>query len=235
MPSSLPRVDVITPTGGRPEALANLRDYLDRQTYEGFIRWIVVNDVDPVLQIPASDRVCIIERYPRWNGLPTLGLNLAHALHASRGDFCVVMEDDEWYAPGYIERMVEGLLTCDLFGLAPSIYYHVGRRLWRPCQNKLHASLATTGWRKHMNNVVAKVALNNDRFLDIKLWSIQAARRTIVPMDGLSVGIKGMPGRVGLGAGHRLKTGRKDPTLDNLRKWIGDDVANYERYGEAKP
>jgi hypothetical protein len=46
----------------------------------------------------------------------------------------------------------------------------------------------------------------------------------------MTVGIKGLPGRPGIGAGHRMK-GISDPKLAVLKKRIGDDSAAFAMYG----
>jgi len=50
----------------------------------------------------------------------------------------------------------------------------------------------------------------------------------------MSVGIKGMPGRAGLGEGHAGHPRyAPDPSLNVLRQWLGPDAGHYARYYHA--
>jgi len=41
------------------------------------------------------------------------------------------------------------------------------------------------------------------------------------------VGIKGVPGRTGIGVGHRADFGQPDPGGNTLRAWIGERASAY--------
>src|SRR5690606_18474320 len=65
-------------------------------------------------------------------------------------------------------------------------------------------------------------------FVDVALWreGANGVRRKLRPASTTCVGIKGLPGRGGLGMGHRLgRRQRHDPTGATLRKWLGADDA----------
>lgn len=55
--------------------------------------------------------------------------------------------------------------------------------------------------------------------------------RVVSRTESLCIGIKGLPGRAGIGIGHRLGPNEKtdhDGTI--LREWIGDDAARYSGF-----
>jgi hypothetical protein len=60
------------------------------------------------------------------------------------------------------------------------------------------------------------------------LWSLVRRNECAFSHQMTVVGIKGLPGRAGLGVGHRPGTGwTPDPDFVRLRSWIGDDVDSY--------
>jgi hypothetical protein len=65
------------------------------------------------------------------------------------------------------------------------------------------------------------------KFIDLELWKGGKGRLFDTQM---TVGIKGLPGRPGIGAGHRMK-GIRDPKLVVLKKRIGADSAAFAMYG----
>ena len=63
-------------------------------------------------------------------------------------------------------------------------------------------------------------------FIDIKLW--RGHRDAILFGGHRVVGIKGMPGRGGIGMGHKPGfSGQRDPKGELLRQWIGADADWY--------
>ncbi len=71
-------VYVLTPTGARPEGLALLGEYLNAQTYEGPLTWVVVDDCDPATRIPTMRRgVDIVVVRPDWRWAPGMNTQAA--------------------------------------------------------------------------------------------------------------------------------------------------------------
>jgi peroxiredoxin len=102
-----PLVSVILTTRDRPNFLRFALTCYQQQTYENR-ELIVVDDgdrfpVDPSLVEAAGGRLV---RAPL--GTP-IGAKLNLGLEAAEGSLCQKMDDDDWYAPAYIETMVEKL------------------------------------------------------------------------------------------------------------------------------
>jgi hypothetical protein len=222
-------VYLITPTGGRPEGLRLLANYLNAQTYAGPMVWIVVDDCDPETPLPPVRAGITIDHVrPAWRWQPgqnTQARCLAAALALVPADGRVlVLEDDDCYLPQHVELLADALQDADLVGEAPSVYYNVAVRRWRNMGNSAHASLCATGMKGAALTLFGTLCSINARRLDMTLWRDYRGPRRLLPQSQV-VGIKGMPGRAGIGVGHRDDMGEPDPCGDTLRELIGADRA----------
>lgn len=223
-------VSLITCTGGRPEAFALLEQWIAGQTYQGELDWIVVDDCDPPTCCTMGQTV--IRPRPRWSpGQCTMPRNLIEGLEAAQHEKILFIEDDEAYLPGYVADMVTLLDMAQLAGEIPAHYYHVVKRQYREINNHRHASLCQTGIRRELRTRVKALAERAQPFIDVKLWDPVAASLLVTASNVVS--IKGMPGRPGIGAGHRARASwAKDPDLRKLASWLGEEgAAKYERFG----
>lgn len=241
-------ITAITPTGDRPLALLMCQQWMERQTMPPD-QWIVVDDGKE----PYRPGVCgYIRRRPQPDDPKhTLNINMLEALRHVKGDKIIIIEDDEYYAPGYIEEMSRRLDTYALVGIGWSKYYHLPSRGYARHANIAHASWAQTAFRAEMIPLVAgTVGQVNQDYMDVRVWracggGIVAGRdktgwcravgdRACVFDDGdtpLYVGMKGLLGRPGIGIGHRAQTYKTFDTDGSiLKSWIPDaqDRAVYE-------
>lgn len=226
---------VITCTGNRQAAFTLCAEYMARQTYSGPIQWIVVDDGG----MPTSRHVkkyqdqLTIEtvRFPNsHNGKNTLPRNLIGGLERVKYNKVLFMEDDDHYSPDYLTNMAHLLDRAPLAGQTPSRYYNVATRQYREFPSRKHASLCQTGIRAELIPQLTLCA-NAGGPIDMALWR-NVPGGLLEPGSDV-VGIKGMPGRPGIGVGHRPTcTWSVDPRLEVLRSWIGDDAAHYERFAE---
>lgn len=227
------RVTAITPTGDRPLALSLLRRWVEKQTRQPD-QWIIVDDGrEPIKLTDVPDWAALVRREPVPGDPPhTLSVNLAAAIPHITGERILILEDDEYYAPRYIEEMTARLATHDVVGICKNKYYHVGTGGYCMHPNLGHASLAQTGVRSsflpELRELVAELSRD---FLDIRIWKrVERTGRGNLFLDGadpLYLGIKGLPGRPGIGVGH---VGQRyalfdGPGRDQLRKWIPDPEA----------
>lgn len=224
---------LITPTGGRPKAFALCRKYMERQTFQGPVQWIIVDDGE---QPQAPNYECarfeLVKVYPepKWQpGKNTQHRNLLAALPHVKYEKILIIEDDDWYAPTYLETMDTMLDDGHLVGSTLAHYYNVAERIYRRHGNKRHASLCETGMTTRLIPVLEEICREGAKWIDISLWARwQGAKKMRQPVVRLCVGIKGMPGRFGLGMGHRMGTSvhfKRDPEGTVLREWIGDEDA----------
>ncbi len=105
----LPRVTVLTLTYNRRHTLARVFDSLRSQTYRDF-EWLIVDD--------GSDdgTAATVERWRRsrpgfdirYQWQPNAGKHIAHnrGVALARGEFCSIIDSDDWYIPTALERLV---------------------------------------------------------------------------------------------------------------------------------
>jgi len=253
------KITAITLTGDRPLAFSLCRKWMVSQTRQPD-QWIVVDDGVWPMYPPMFCEYIRRERQPS-DPKHTLVLNMIEAVKKVTGDAVVVMEDDEYYSPRYIEEMARRLDHYEIVGIGRSKYYYVPTGGYIRHDNLGHASLAQTAFRSSFMYEFRSI-LNGDSFLDVRLWTIvngpraslcdarnrsERERRTkdgrgIIFDDGeencLYLGIKGMPGRAGIGSGHKPQAyGKHDKDRSILKKWIGVEAATVymQLQGDARP
>lgn len=231
-------VTLINAPGWRPESLRIFQKYLNQQTYSGVIQWVVIDDQSTPLQLgPLMANIqAEIRKGPTvWQeGLNTQKVNLTEALKYVKGKYLFFAEEDDFINPKFIETMVWMLDRFVLVGESNSKYFNVAVPGWKQMSNFRHASLSSTGMRiealPHLQAAIAAQGL----YIDIELWGNvrRAGLPTLLFSDKqLSVGIKGMPGRAGIGVGHtKTKDYLIDPKGDKLAEWIGADIVNYRPF-----
>lgn len=210
---------VITPTGGRPESLALLDRYLQRQTFQDFT-WIVLDDCEPCTPVPERCDKYIKAEWT-WTGKNTQSQSMLRLLdEVDDKDKLVICEDDDWYGPDYLQKMFDALDEYDVVGEAQALYYNIQNMTYQNMGNTKHASLCSTGVKNTGVQRLRKMAAK--KYIDLELW--KTGGLLLETRD--SVGIKGMPGRMGIGVGHSMN-GTPDPTGIYLWSLIGDDAYNY--------
>lgn len=198
-------INLLTPTGARPEAFAKCVEYMKAQTYTKPVRWIIVDDGPEAMETPEIDgwEIIHIRPEPLWKPGQTTNTqarNLKEGLKHITNAPLVIVEDDDQYAPWWLEQCREWLKHDDLVGEAPSLYRHLnGKEKWMG--NKAHASLCATAMKGPAIEQFKK-ALGYYRGIDSTLWRI--CKGKIYPHNGGVIGIKGYPGRPGIGMGHKL-------------------------------
>lgn len=225
----------LTPTGMRPEGLALLGEYLNAQTYRGPLTWVIVDDCDPATRIPTMrEGIRVLFEYPVWTWRP--GMNTQSACmweglgHVPDDATLFVLEDDDVYLPNYMNAMLAQ--SAELIGERDARYYNVASNRWRVLPGKVHSSLASTVCRGQALQLLRDICKNvNQTRLDFNLWKTFDGPKMLLSEHNV-VGIKGLPGRPGIGVGHRKSFGSVD--IDNrLRQWIGDYANNYEIFRAA--
>jgi hypothetical protein len=187
------------------------------------VRWIVATDGGDDYEFPEGAEV----RYRRFDPtVNSLAANLLLGLESlGPDDRVLLVEDDDYYAPGYLSAYAERLGWYELLGAPNSRYYNVAARRWRRLDNNRHASLAQTGVTGPAIDTLRSVCRSrlgrlDKPFLDLDLWRSFQGRKTLDPaLSGLHIGIKGLPGTPGYGIGHRDTFGMPDEHGDVARAW----------------
>lgn len=222
---------LLTATGARPQAWAICERLMFAQDYAGPVRWIVVDDGPEPQQVTFKRdgwQVVVIRPAPLWQaGQNTQARNLLKGLDAVPADGrLVIIEDDDYYSPDWLTTVAARLEKAELVGECQARYYNVALRKGRQLRNNGHASLCSTAMRGRALATFRSVCRPGRQFIDLDLWKRHPSRHLFT--GHRVVGIKGLPGRGGIGMGHRDNfTGTADPDLNLLRQWIGDDVELY--------
>lgn len=202
-----PVVTLITPVTDRPEAWALCEKYMAQQTVwkEYTIQWIVVGDDEykPVKCTLGQEYYFGGLQYKA--GINTQRYNLDTALSKVKGDRIFFVEEDDYYSSTYLEVYLDLLKHAQVVGESNVVYYNVKNRFYRNQQNFHHASLSQTAFRKELLPLMYQTIHSGEMYMDIALWR-ERRRATSILFEGLTlgVGIKGMPGRKGIGFGHTM-------------------------------
>lgn len=224
------RISLITPTADQPAGIALCERWIARQTVQPD-EWIVADD--GIVPATLSMGQQHLARTRQHEGAQSLAANILVALETVTGDIVIVVEHDDHYAPNHIEVCVDRLKTASATGARQQRYYNVEHRCWILMQN-IGSSLCNTAFRADQipkMQAAGKAAFQRKAIgLDRLFWDSLRIGKDVHGINTV-VGIKGLPGRKGLGMGHRPGTnGRRwtpDPDLRQLRAWIGDDVQAY--------
>ena len=215
-------ITAITPTGDRPLAFSLCRRWMEQQTRKPD-QWIVVDDGKNPMQ--PFDGIDYIRREP-LPGDPkfTLAENLKAAIPHIKGDKIIIIEDDEYYAPIYIEVMRKNFGRHEVVGIGKSRYYHLPSGGYMIIGNMGHASLAQTAISKSFLPIFQSILVPGKLYIDYEIWrraKMRKSGRVFLDPKPIYVGIKGLPGRAGIGRGHDRKIYRLvDRGRRILRQWI---------------
>lgn len=201
-----------------------------RQNYKTNIQWIVVDDGPDIITCTMGQEYY---RGPRiWMpGLNTQRFNMELALSKIKGDYVLFIEDDDWYDANYLRTMISLLKNVPAVGEARTKYFNIkcpGHKTWG---NTVHSPLAATGIHKMYIPQMRAAVDSGELYFDIRFWKIleeSKLPRLIMSDVGFFVGMKGLPGRTGIGAGHQTRDYLYDKSFSKLKEWIGPiDSAVY--------
>lgn len=229
-------ITCITPTGDRPEQFKLCYAYMKRQTKIPD-QWIIVDDgKTPMDMTNYSDPwIKYVRREPtQFDPKHTLRVNLLEAIKHIEHDYILIIEDDDWYAPEYIANTFALFSTgAELVGQKGSIYYSIPSKSYKINNNTAHGSLFQTGFTKSVVPMLKMICETiQTPFVDLNLWRLFRGKTNLTrPLKVDSIGIKGLGGRPGQTSSHTLvsMSYAKDPQLEKLIKWIGQDYLNYHK------
>lgn len=234
-------IALITPTGARAKQFMHCRQWMKKQTYTGEVLWIIVDDALPVTTDCVTDEFRenwkIVKLYPRpqWmQGQNTQSRNILAGINYLKQNYTketiqaiFIIEDDDYYKPIYLTEMVKRLGNYEAIGETRTIYYNVIWRRFIANANTIHSSLFQTAlsW----DGIPALLGSLKDKFIDARFWRL-VKNKYLFSAGNLAIGIKGLPGRAGIGAGHQKNYAmHPDMNLVHLKKLIGNEDA--EIYG----
>ena len=227
------QITCITPTGDRIESFRMTRKCMEAQTVQPD-QWLVIDDGHIPLPEELKQGLDYVRRIPLVDEGHTLSKNMRKVLPYIKGDSILIIEDDDWYGPRYIETMRNHLQKYDLVGEGYARYYHVPAQKYSRLPNEKHASFSQTGFNRSLLPALEKV-LERNSYIDTRLWSDNAKKKSFLFYDQadelrIHCSLKGLPGRHGMGVGHKIGWGhyKSDREYSVLRKWIG--AKNVQSY-----
>ncbi len=227
------QITLITPTADQPDGIVLLEKYMARQS-ERFHQWVVADDG----RVPATltmDQTHLV-RPRQHEGAQSLASNILAALPHVTGDVVVIVEHDDFYKEDHLAVCLDRLEHVKATGSKWQRYYNVHYRTHRTMKN-IGSALCNTAFRAelipHMERAAQKAFRRNAIGLDRFFWDSLSGMAVETHDINTVVGIKGLPGRKGLGIGHKPPDDRwtPDPELNQLRSWIGVDAESYCQYG----
>lgn len=225
-------ITLITPTADQPTGIALCEFYMARQTLQ-HDQWIVADDGVEHARLSMGQEHIKRSREPGCAPAQSLCRNLLGAIPLIEGDIIVVIEHDDAYAATHLDTIVDQLAGASIAGDPKQRYYNVAHRCWRLFDN-VGASLCQTAFRRELlprfETIVRRCLAGSKMGVDRYFWeSTRPAERSLKRTDTV-LGIKGLPGRPGIGVGHRPIGSQWTPDreLAQLRAWIGEDASFYE-------
>lgn len=203
------KVGVLIPTrGDRPQFVAFAKAQLSRQTRK-------------------PDEVLFFDEPPKSN-VPDITYRYRKGCEVlkERGcDFIIFWEDDDYYKPQYIERMLSMFRPGDdIVGGNSTIYYNIFTRKWVSLHHPGRASMMHTAIRtKALDKLVWPA--DDYKWVDIHLWG-RLKGNAFNSLENQCVGIKHGMGMCG-GGGHVrdwAKFDRYDPQYHDLLQFT-DELA----------
>lgn len=234
-------ITLITPTADQPTGIALCERFIARQTLPiADMQWIVVDDGDKPATLTMDQQHVRRPREHDCKGYESLCRNLLAAIPHVRGDIVACVEHDDWYAADHLEVTIAALLAGKyslLAGDNTQRYYNVAHRCHRLFSNT-GASLCQTAMRAEalpLFESTIRSCLDRKTYgIDTNFWRSVPQTRWALTGRMTCIGIKGLPGRPGLGIGHRPDRGwTPDPSLAQLREWIGEDADLYSGHGRG--
>ncbi|HEV3334611.1 MAG TPA: glycosyltransferase [Bryobacteraceae bacterium] len=130
MPS--PLVSVILTTRDRPRFLSLALRFYQDQTYSA--RELIVVDDGERFPVEAAAVESVGGRLIRMPGATPLGTKLNAGIEVARGRWCQKMDDDDWYSPQFMEKMMsavadtQDVVCCPVIAfITPFLFFEIAR------------------------------------------------------------------------------------------------------------
>jgi len=119
---NLPLVSCIMPTANRQKFIPFAIDYFLKQDYPNAELVIIDDGIESVASlIPDNPKI----KYFYTEPLGTIGVKRNYACEKASGEIIMHWDDDDWYAPDWISKLTDALLTsgADITGLNRVVFY----------------------------------------------------------------------------------------------------------------
>lgn len=213
------KIGILVPTRGDRSAFVKFAKVLiERQTVK-YHSLLIFDDA------PKSELPDITYRY-------RVGFE---RLFAAGCDVAFSWEDDDWYAPTYIEKMVSAWMEMgkpDIFGIDTTLYYHLITQKYLQIGHPGRASMMSTMVTKKILDIAW--CPDNYSYTDMHIWGKMKGKAVTFPQK-LCVGIKHGIGLTG-GGGHKTDWANynsQDANYEYLKSIVGKDMKTYDTIMKA--
>ena len=230
---------LMTPTGFRHKQFTRLENIVAQQTVK--LPWVVVDDSpEPVTCTMGQTLLTPKHTIPG----STLGVNMLTFLDEIQPTGFIILEDDVYYKPNYIESILKLIQLADLVGFAPAYVYCVNQQKWLILKSKSHASWSETAIK---GKAITALRTGLTRWgwttkLDFNMWRSSPKRKDRYSKflaqlkEPMAVSMKGEGQARALGSFHDGERMHPDSDLTVLTEWLGKDVGlYYENTDTIKP
>lgn len=224
-------IDIITPSGDRPLQFSLCVEWMKRQTFSGAVHWIIVDDSIygnyEISGLPSNWEVTHLQ--PKIDKTPeysTQGQNLLLGLDKIKYDKIVMVEDDDYYSPNWLDLCNTHLDSYGMFGIKNLVNYNLNNRTWlyKQYAGRNNNPMCTTALRSDLVPILKKICAANQDMFDHLLWEHKSTfylKEHIIPPV---IGVKGLPGRRGMTTKHRRVLPNADPSLTVFKQFVGDEA-----------
>jgi len=224
---------LLTTTGCRQKPWSICEKLMANQTYDGLVRWVIVDDGEEAQAVTFNKQnwsLEIVRPSHRWKqGANTQQKNLIAGLNQiSNKELLIIIEDDDYYHPEYLETVAKWLKGETLVGESATRYYNIHSKKYKQLSNFFHASLCTTALKGSAIDFLKAICITHKTLIDINLWKMYKGSKRLYRSE-LVIGMKGVGGRKGIGIGHNKDfQGKIDEDGSILKQWLKNDTAFYE-------
>jgi hypothetical protein len=155
------------------------------------------------------------------------GLNIVKHLEPKDIHAIFIIEDDDYYKPIYLDQMMARIKVGNFnaYGETNTVYYHIPGKRYLVSHNDKHSSLFQTAFKPSVIPIFETCL--GEKFIDIRFFR-NCPNTSLFKAGNLAIGIKGLPGRSGIGHGHDIRNTRMpDRDLSKLKELIGNDYKYY--------
>jgi len=232
-------LDIITPSGDRPIQFSLCIEWMKRQKFDGKVHWIIVDDSIKehyeTPEMPFNWEVTHLKIKNKGLKRSSQPENVFLALNYVKYDNIVMIEDDDYYCPEWLEICNNNLLSYDISGRESVIQYNIKNRTYwdKSYLVKRTNAMAQTSFKSkyipRLKEICVKHAEDFDPLLDHHLWcSVEENRKFFLKKDEKEyvVGIKGLPGRGGMSNKHDKLLFNFDYDFSFFKKIVGIEIAS---------
>jgi hypothetical protein len=224
-------LDIITPSGDRPLQFSLCKEWMKNQTFTGPVHWIVVDDSIygnyDISGLPDNWEVThLTPKIDKTPAYSTQGQNLFLALDKIKYTKIVMVEDDDYYSPIWLDLCSQHLDDYGMFGIKNLVNYNLNNRTWlyKQYAGRNNNPMCTTSLRAGLVPALKKICAVNEDMFDHLLWEQKDTfylKEFILPPV---IGVKGLPGRRGMTTKHRRILPNNDASLNTFKEFVGQEA-----------